>query len=123
MSFTLFPLISERDFPPNFLVYDILSNNTNKSQKEDYTMNNRKEIMMQVLWYVAMSLTAILMCVTVLLQIFAFDSVKHTILCSCIILLSTVTVVFDGVLKEKKRMLIHTVLCVVWVFILIMGLS
>ena len=37
------------------------------------------------------------------LQIYAFESLRNTILCNCVLLLTAITLVFDGISKDIKK--------------------
>ena len=64
----------------------------------------------------------ILMVVTVVLQVVAFDALRHVILCSCVLLLITVSLVFDGILKDGKNLFTHSAWYALWFFNVIMNL-
>lgn len=83
-------------------------------------MNDEK--MMDGLRSVTMLINVILMVVTVVLQIVAFDALRHTILCCCVLLLITITLVFDGILKDGKGMAMHGGWYLLWFFSVIMNL-
>ena len=63
-------------------------------------MNDEKK--MNGLKTIVDTIWAILMVITVVLQMVAFNALRHVILCSCILLLSTVGLLFDGILKDSK---------------------
>lgn len=71
---------------------------------------------------VVMLLNVLLMVVTVTLQMAAFEPVRHVILCSCILLLVTATMIFDGILKDGKNLIIHGSWYVLWFAGLILNL-
>jgi hypothetical protein len=83
-------------------------------------MNDEK--MMNNLRTIVGIINAILMIITVVLQIFAFNAMRHVILCDCILLLTTVELVFDGILKDSKGIAIHGCWQAVWLFNLILNL-
>lgn len=83
-------------------------------------MNDEK--MMDGLRTTVMRINVILMFITVTLQVLAFEALRHTILCSYILLLITVTLVFDGILKDRKEMVTHGWWYALWFFNLIMNL-
>ena len=83
-------------------------------------MNNEK--MMDGLRTTVMVINTILVFITVGLQVLAFEALRHTILCSCILLSITVTLVFDGILKDRKEMVTHGWWYALWFFNLIMNL-
>ena len=56
---------------------------------------------------VVMFVNMLLMGVTIILQIVAYDSTRHSIMCSCILLLVTAIMIFDGILKSGKDMIMH----------------
>lgn len=58
---------------------------------------------------VVMFVNMLLMGVTIILQIVAYDSTRHSIMCSCILLLVTAIMIFDGILKSGKDMIMHGV--------------
>lgn len=71
---------------------------------------------------VVMLINVLLMVVTITLHIAAFEPIRHTILCSCVLLLITATMIFDGILKDGKNMVIHGGWYALWFFNLIMNL-
>ena len=83
-------------------------------------MDDKK--MMEGLRITIMSVNVILMCVTVALQVVAFEPLRHTILCSCVLLFITITLVFDGILKDRKEMIVHGSWYALWLFNLILNL-
>lgn len=83
-------------------------------------MNDEK--MMYGLRTTVMGINLILMVITVVLKALAFEALMHTILCNCILLLITVTLVFDGILKDRKGMVTHGLFYALWFFNLIMNL-
>ena len=64
----------------------------------------------------------ILMVVTIVLQLTAFQALLHSILCACVLLLITVELVLDGILKDSKNMFTHGFWYALWFFNLIMNL-
>ena len=64
----------------------------------------------------------LLMGITVLLQVVAFNALRHVILCSCVLLLITVELVFDGILKGSKGITTRGWWYALWLFNLIMNL-
>ncbi len=83
-------------------------------------MNDKKT--MNGLRATVMSINVLLMCITVVLQLWAFETLRHTILCACVLLLITITLVFDGILKDSKGMITHGSWYALWLFSLIMAL-
>ena len=83
-------------------------------------MNDEK--MMDGLRTAVGTINVILMIITVVLWVVAFNALRHVILCSCILLLITVELVFDGILKDLKG--IATLGCwyALWLLNLIMNL-
>lgn len=63
-------------------------------------MNDEK--MMDGLRTAVGTINVILMIITVVLWVVAFNALRHVILCSCVLLLITVELVFDGILKDLK---------------------
>ena len=66
-----------------------------------------------------MGVNVILMCITLVLHIWAFEALRQAILCSCILLLIAVTLVFDGILKDGKGMATQGGWFVLWLYNLI----
>ena len=87
---------------------------------EEFIMNDEK--MMNGLRTAVSTLYLILTIITIVLQIVAFNALWHVILCSCILLLITVALVFDGILKDRKGMATRGFWYVLWLFNLIMNL-
>lgn len=83
-------------------------------------MNDEK--MMDGLRTAVATINAILMVITVVLQVVAFNALRHVILCSCVLLLITVTLVFDGILKDSKGIFTRGWWYALWLFNLIMNL-
>ncbi|MBQ3414045.1 MAG: hypothetical protein IJH39_01580 [Clostridia bacterium] len=75
-------------------------------------MNDEKRI--KSLRIANLLVTAILMGVTVMFMIVTFEPLRHTIMSSCVLLLLTITLVFDGILKDKKQMMSHSIWYVLW---------
>lgn len=75
-------------------------------------MNDMKK--MKGLRILVLFVNCILMVVTLVLQFVAFQALLHSILCACILLLITVTLVFDGILKDSKEMLTHGFWYAIW---------
>lgn len=71
---------------------------------------------------VVMLVTVLLMVVTVTLQMAAFEPVRHVILCSCILLFVTATMIFDGILKDSKNLILHGSWYALWFAGLILNL-
>ncbi len=80
-------------------------------------MNDEK--MINSLRTIVMGINAILMVITVVLQLLAFEELRHTIMCSCILLLITIALFFDGVLKDSKKIAWHSSWYILWFFNLI----
>lgn len=87
---------------------------------EEFIMNDEK--MMDGLRTAVGTINVILMIITVVLWVVAFNALRHVILCSCVLLLITVELVFDGILKDLKG--IATLGCwyALWLLNLIMNL-
>ena len=83
-------------------------------------MNDEK--MIDGLRTVVCIINVILMVITVVLQIVAFDVLRHVILCSCVLLLITVTLIFDGILKDSKGMITRGWWYALWLGNLIINL-
>lgn len=83
-------------------------------------MNDEK--MMTGLRTVVIGFNVLLMFITIIMQIFAFNVLQYAIMSSCILLLITVTLVFDGILKDKKEMTTHVFWYALWFFLMIMNL-
>ena len=71
---------------------------------------------------VVMLVNVLLMLVTVTLQMAAFEPVRHVILCSCILLFVTATMIFDGILKDSKNLFLHGSWYALWFVGLILNL-
>ena len=65
----------------------------------------------------------ILMCITLALQICAFKALKHSIFCSFILLLLTVILVIDALLKEYKEITTDGILYTMWFLNLILNFN
>lgn len=83
-------------------------------------MNDEK--MMDGLRTACGTILVILMLITVVLQVVGFNALRHVILCSCILLLITVVLVFDGILKDSKGIATRGWWYALWLFNLIMNL-
>ena len=88
---------------------------------EEFIMNDEK--MMEGLRTAVGTINMILMIITVVLQVVAFNALRHVILCSCVLLLITVELVFDGILKDRKGIATRGYWYAVWLFNLIVNLS
>ncbi len=82
-------------------------------------MNDEK--MMHGLRTAVGTINAILMLITMVLQLTAFNALRNVILCSCVLLLITVTLIFDGILKDSKGIFTHGWWYALWLFALIMN--
>lgn len=71
---------------------------------------------------VVMLVNVLLMFVTLTLQMAAFEPVRHVILCSCILLFVTATMIFDGILKDSKNLILHGSWYALWFAGLILNL-
>lgn len=80
-------------------------------------MNDEK--MMDGLRTAVGTINVILMVITVVLQVVAFNALRHVILCSCVLLLITVELVFDGILKDRKGIATHGCWYALWLCSLI----
>ena len=80
------------------------------------------EKMMDSLRTVVGIINMILMVITVVLQVAAYNALRHVILCSCILLLITVELVFDGILKDSKGIATRGMWYVIWLLNLIINL-
>ncbi len=83
-------------------------------------MNDEK--MMDGLRSVCGTILLILSVITVVLQVVAFNALRHVILCGCILLLITVELVFDGILKDSKGIATRGMWYALWLFNLIINL-
>lgn len=63
-----------------------------------------------------------LIIITGTLHVVAFNALRNVILCSFILLLITVELVFDGILKDSKEIVIHGWLYILVLFKLIINL-
>ena len=79
--------------------------------KESSTLNQESTKVCRTL---ATSFLVLFMLVTLVLQIVAFKAYLHAFLCSCILALTTITLVFDGILKDNKQMFVHACWYVAW---------
>ena len=75
-------------------------------------MNDEK--MMKGLRTAFTGVSVILVLIILVLQLSAFEALMHTILCNCVLLLITVTLIFDGILKDGKNMALHGGWYVFW---------
>ena len=69
---------------------------------------------------VVTKLVAIMSCVTVIFQIVAFEPLLHTALCSCILLVITIALILDGIMQNKKDMILYSIEFLAWFLIIIM---
>ena len=83
-------------------------------------MNDEK--MMDGLRTAVGTINMVLMVITVTLQVVAYNALRHMILCSCVLLLITVELVFDGILKDSKGIFKRGWCYALWLFNLIMNL-
>ena len=83
-------------------------------------MNDEK--MMDGLRTAVDTINMVLMVITVTLQVVAYNALRHVILCSCVLLLITVELVFDGILKDSKGIFTRGWWYALWLFNLIMNL-
>ena len=83
-------------------------------------MNNGKTI--HNLMTVLSIITVILAIITFALQVTAFNALRHVILCSCILLLITVELVFDEILKDSKGITMDIIGLIAWLPNLILNL-
>lgn len=72
------------------------------------------KVLMKVLRTLITAITSLLMCITLVLYLLAFEALVHTILCGCILLLMTIELIFDGILKDSKNMKLHVFSYVIW---------
>jgi len=77
---------------------------------------------MEGLRTVVTSVDLLLMAVTIILHDMAFEPIRHVILCSCILLFSTATMIFDGILQDGKNLILHGLWYAVWFAVLILSL-
>ena len=80
------------------------------------------EKMMDSLRTIVGIINMILMVITVVLQVAAYNALRHVILCSCILLLITVELVFDGILKDSKGIATRGMWYIIWLLNLIINL-
>jgi hypothetical protein len=83
----------------------------------------KDEKRMEMLKKVVISINIILMVTTMVLQIFAFNTIRHVILCGCVLLLSSVQLVFDIILKDSNGFSSDITILTLFASILIMRLS
>lgn len=69
------------------------------------------------------AVAVLLMLVTVVLQVLAFEAVRHCILSACVLLLIIISLIFDGICKDSKKLFTHGAWIAMWIFILAMGLT
>ena len=67
-------------------------------------------------------ITVILAIITFVLHVTAFNALRHVILCSCILLLITVELVFDEILKDSKGITMDIIGLIAWLPNLILNL-
>ena len=87
---------------------------------EEFIINDEK--MMNGLRNVVGTINMILMVITAVLQVVAFNASRHIILCSCVLLLITVELVFDGILKDSKGIATRGCFFALWLSNLIINL-
>ena len=83
-------------------------------------MNDEK--MMDGLRTAVGTINMVLTVITVTLQVVAYNALRHVILCSCVLLLITVELLFDGILKDSKGIFTRGWWYALWLFNLIMNL-
>ena len=83
-------------------------------------MNDEK--MMDGLRTAVGTINMVLTVITVTLQVVAYNALRHVILCSCVLLLITVELFFDGILKDSKGIFTRGWWYALWLFNLIMNL-
>ena len=69
---------------------------------------------MKKLRTLVMLIDIVLMFVTMVLETTVFQALLVSILCACVLLLTTVTLVFDGILKDSKNMFTHGLWYTLW---------
>lgn len=77
-------------------------------------MNNKKKI--QILRKIVTSINVILISITLAFQIWSFNLLRHTVLCSCSLLLLSITLILDGLLKDTEGISIHCSWYALWLF-------
>lgn len=82
-------------------------------------MNGEK---MKILRSIVGMLNMILMCITMVLALWSFEVLRHTILCSCSLLLSVIQLILDGTMKDFKQIHVHIFCFLGWLFILIISI-
>lgn len=83
-------------------------------------MDNEKR--MKDLQHIVSIINSILMVITVALELFAYNALRHAILSSCVLLLTTVELIFDGILKDRKKITQRGKWYVLWFINLILCL-
>ena len=82
-------------------------------------MNDEKKLKV---WKLILKMSgAILVCITLALQICAFEVSKYGIFCSFILLILTVILVIDAFLKEYKEIAKDGILYTMWFIMLILN--
>lgn len=64
----------------------------------------------------------IVMAITIVMQAIAFETLRHVIMCSSILLLIAITLTFDGILKDSNRIPKHICWYILWLFNLLISL-
>ena len=82
-------------------------------------MNDEK--MMKVLREIVLCVCTILIIITVVLEYAAFEKTRNIFLCSCILMLLTIAIVFDTILKDNRRKTTHCIWYVIWFLNIIMS--
>ena len=83
-------------------------------------MNDEKKV--DGLRITVATINVILMAITVILQLLEFNALRHVILCSCILMLISVELVLDGILKDRKSIFVHSFWYVSWLANLLMNM-
>lgn len=73
---------------------------------------NKKE--MKVMRDVIQLISLILMIITLILQIFAYNAFVYSIMCNFILLLTTIILVINGILKNYKEIAFYGFIYTVW---------
>lgn len=76
----------------------------------------------EALRFIAQLTAVFLMVFTLIIRVAAFNALLHIFLCSLILLLITVILVFDGILKDGKIMFTHGVWYAIWLLSIIITL-
>jgi len=84
-------------------------------------MMNDKE-MLKGLRTIVLSISALLMVITVIVQLSAYQAVLHIVLCSTILILMAFTLVFDLLLNDGKELVHHFGWFVLWCLNLLLNL-